>query len=87
MGGVTAWQLGLLGWPSGLGCYTRTWEEPLRSDVHEKLCSVTASACQAGFAPSTSRHADLIVDSDLLKTSLLIKHVDVSVNTSYMMFM
>ena len=77
--------------PSGLGgCYNYHCIYALgrsRSDVHEKLCSVTASACQAGFAPSTSRHADLIVDSDLLKTSLLIKHVDVSVNTSYMMFM
>ena len=74
--------------PSGLGLlYIRTWEEPFRSDVHERLCSLTVSACQAGFAPSTSRHADLIVDSDLLKNSLLIKHVDVSVNTSYIMFM
>ena len=66
--------------PSGLGLlYIRTWEEPFRSDVHERLCSLTVSACQAGFAPSISRHADLIVDSDLLKNSLLIKHVEVSI--------
>ena len=40
-------------------------------------CSATVSACQANFAPSTSRLADLIVNSDLIKKSVYIKNVDV----------
>ena len=46
-------------------------------------CSVTVFAHgQAGFAPSTSRLADLVVNADLLKETVNIKTVDVSASTT-----
>jgi len=57
-------------------------EEP-RSDQMSRGCSVTVLAHgQTGFAPSTSRLADLMVNRDLLKTTMEIKNVDVRASTT-----
>ena len=71
--------------PSGLALlYIRTWEELFRSDYPRGILAPPYACADAGnFAFSTSRLADLIVNSDLIKTSLKIKNVNVSVNTSY----
>ena len=83
MGGVTARQV--VGWiPRALRCSIRTWWELFRSDYPREILAPPYACADAGnFASSTSRHADLIVNSDLIKTSLKIKDVNVSVNTSY----
>ena len=66
--------------PSGLALlYIRTWEELFRSDYPRGILAPPYACADAGnFASSTSRHADLIVDSDVLKNTVFIKTVEVS---------
>ena len=87
VGGATARQVGLLGDGFRRALWGSVGESHLGGASSDQMatrgCSLIVSACQAVFAPLSSRHADLIVNSDLIKDSLYIKNVDVSVNTSF----
>ena len=85
VGRATATQLsrsassnGSVGLTFGLLCALET-RAPVPFRFSQRGCSATVSMCQPGdVALSAPRLADLVVNRDVLKDSLLIKTVDVS---------